>query len=409
MASGSVATAARRAPERARILVVEPHATGHHATYLRWIVEAVAEQGWRPVVLTTAHALEHPLLAQLQTDRGVEVRAIEFPSPGSAAPGVLAIVRSELVHWWAIRRVVRAEVARSGVAAVVLPYVDYCFFACCVLGMPDSSVPWHVISMRLSAADTARASGVPWKWRLTRSLLSAAALRTVFAISPSVRALPEGWLTGAMAARLRYLPDPAEQRSRVERDAARGRLGLAPDRVAILVFGSVDERKGLGRLVEALAVEAALEPYVLVVAGKRSAALDRMLAAPLAVLRDRQRLIELNHVLDDAEQALVFAAADVVWLGYERHAFMSGVLVLAGQAGLPVVATDEGEVGAFVRGHDMGPLIEPQGGASVSAALRALLEEPARRRWGERAAAAVAEHTPENLQRALVAALGVPG
>src|SRR5690606_23421565 len=97
--------------------------------------------------------------------------------------------------------------------------------------------------------------------------------------------------------------------------------------------------------------------------------------------------------------------ADAVWLGYESHHYMSGVLVLAGLAGLPVVATDEGEVGAFVREHEMGALIDRAGVESVRAALAALADAPARARWGLRASTAVAEHTRANLKRAPAAAV----
>lgn len=386
--------------------MIEPHATGHHAAYLRWVVEGIAEQGWRVVVATTPAALEHPLLADLRQGRGgVELLFASFPSPGAGAPGGLAIVRNELAHWWALRRLVRAESQRGDVAGVVLPYLDYCFFACGVLGVPDSRVPWHVISMRLSAVDTSAASGIPWKWHLLRRLLSARSLRTLFSICPSVRTLPAGWLTNEMAERLRYLPDPAEHRGVADRDAARGALGIPSGRPAVLVFGSIDERKGLDRLVEALVADSALAQYVLVIAGKQSESLKRALAAPLAALKHRHSVIEMDHVLDDEEQVRVFAAADVVWLGYDRHTFMSGVLVLAGRARLPVVATDIGEVGAFVREHGMGVLIERQGVDGVCGALRLLIDESARRRFGERAAIAVASHTPENFKQLLAEAL----
>lgn len=389
-----------------RVLIVEPHASGHHATYLRWVVEGVIARGWTAVVATTAEALEHPQLQNLACARGgVELRTIDFSVPVSANIGRLDIVRQELAHWWAIRRVVRAEVARGTVSAVVLPYVDYCFFACCALGVPDPRVPWHMISMRLTVTAAPMAT-IPWKWRLARRLLQARSLGTLFAISPSVRRVPAAWLTSEMSRRLRYLPDPAEQRGSVDRNAARARLGLGPDRIAVLVFGSIDERKGLNRLGDALAADPALEPYVVVVAGKQSATLQQALAAePFVSLRRQRRVIEMDRVIDDAEQALVFAAADIVWLGYEGHMYMSGVLVLAGLAALPVVATDDGEVGAFVREQEIGLLIEARGNESVCTALRRLLDEPLRHTFGRRVCAALASHTPADFKHALIAAI----
>jgi hypothetical protein len=396
----------RAAGASVRILVVDPHSPGHHATYLRWIVEAIGECGWTAVVATTANALEHPLLRDLASRKGVEVRIIDAALPVAGSNGRLEIIRCELAYWRIMRRIVLAEQTRGSLTAVVLPYLDYCFFACGVLGPPCRTVPWHTISMRLSAVNGENASGVPWRWRLARRLLSAASLRTLFTINPSVRALPSTWLTSTMAAKLKYLPDPAEYRDGLQRTAARARLDLEPDRLAVLVFGSIDERKGLGRLAAALAADERLARSVLVVAGAQTPQIRAaMTAGPPAQLRSQRRLIVLDRTLDDAEQALVFAAADVVWLGYERHAFMSGVLVLAGRAALPVVATRFGEVGAFVEHSAMGLSINPGGSDEVCAALLMLMDEALRRDLGERAHAALAEHTPERFKQGLVEAI----
>lgn len=400
----------QRAGERARVLIIEPHSSGHHSTYLRWVVEAVTERGWTAVVVTTAEALEHPLLASLVEMPHVELRTRHAKFPSGVTSNRVHIIRRELVYWRAIRAIVRTELARGPLTAVVLPYLDYCFFACGVLGVPWAGLPWHVVSMRVSVLEGQSEGGVHWKWRLLRRLLSARSLRTLFSINPSVRRPPPGWLDAQALAKLRYLPDPAEYRGTVDRSAARAALGLKASQLAVLVFGTIDERKGLGRVAAALAADAALGSYMLVVAGKQSAAIQESLAhGPLAELRSQRRLVTLDRVLDDAEQAQVFAAADVVWLGYESHTYMSGVLVLAGHARLPVVVADEGEIAEFVRAHDCGTLVEVAGTSTVCDALRRLHDEPARDELGRRLQAAVADHTPDNFKRELVAAIAASG
>jgi glycosyltransferase involved in cell wall biosynthesis len=401
--------AASTTGSRPRVLVLEPHSPGHHATYLRWIVEAIVARGWTAVVATTDKAMQHPLLGDLaQRGEGVEIRIVDADMPLGAISGRIEVMRRELLYWLAMRDVVRAEHASHALDAVVLPYLDYCFFTCCILGVPYGGVPWHVISMRLSAVGAASGDGVPWRWRLVRRLLSSRSLATLFAISPSVRDLPTSWFSRSMTMKLQYLPDPAEQRGGVDRGAARARVGLRPEQLAVLVFGSIDERKGLGRLAAALAADSRLGDYVLIVAGAQAP--DIRAAATegaLAQLRAAGRLIVLDRTLDDAEQALVFAAADVAWLGYERHAFMSGVLVLAGQAALPVIATDFGEIGVFVRRHRIGLLVDAEGDQSVRDALAALLNPALRNELGAQSLAALKGHTPERLKELLIAAIAM--
>ena len=394
------------ANDGARVLVVEPHAEGHHSTYLRWVVEGITERGWSAVVATTAEALAHPLLKGMTSLPRVDVRVVDMEFPASARQSRIGIIRHEILYWRAIRRIADGEISRGPFAAVVLPSLDYCFFACALLGVPYRGVPWHVISMRLSALEGAGSSGVPWKWRLARRLLAQRWLSTLFAISPSVQSVPHGWLTEDAAAKLRYLPDPAENRGIADRSTARARFGLTHSQLAILVFGSIDERKGLERLASALVADPALQPYVLIVAGMQSGRIAESLSqAPLAGLRDDARLIVLDRVLDDFEQAEVFAAADVVWLGYERHDYMSGVLVLAAQAGCPVIATHAGEIGALVREHGFGAQIEREGTHSAVLALLRLMDEAERRKLSLRALAAVENHTPANFKRSLITAM----
>jgi glycosyltransferase involved in cell wall biosynthesis len=391
----------------ARILVIEPHSAGHHAAYLRWVVEAIVERGWVAVVATTGKALEHPQLRGFaRASENVELRLIDAEWPTGIVHGRVEIARRELAYWRSIRSIVRAEQAKADLSAVVLPYLDYCFFACCVLGMPYGGVPWHAIAMRLSAVTAAKPGRVPWRWRLARRLLSARSLSTLFSISPSVQTLPQAWLASATAAKLRYLPDPAEHRGALDRAEARSRLGLEPDQLAVLVFGSIDERKGVARLAAALAGDARLDRYVLVVAGAQTPELRAAQASgAMEELRRRGRLIAFDRTLSDAEQTWLFAAADVAWLGYERHLFMSGVLVLAGHSALPVIATDFGETGAFVRRHGMGLLVDASGSDSVCGALVALMDAATRREFGARSKAAVEEHSPRRLKVDLVAAI----
>jgi glycosyltransferase involved in cell wall biosynthesis len=127
---------------------------------------------------------------------------------------------------------------------------------------------------------------------------------------------------------------------------AKRKLGLSESERTILFFGSIRPYKGVDLLATAFLKLAAKHPdYRLIVAGEPKKGAEDYIG------EIRQRLqaeaasmvIERIHHIPDEETELYFKAADVTALPY-KHIFQSGVLFLAYNFGLPVVAAD---VGAF--------------------------------------------------------------
>lgn len=378
-----------------RILILEPHGSGHHATYLRWIVEGVRARGWSCVVGTTTATLDHPLLKSLSWGRsdGIALQLLEPRADWAGPVGKkLQQARREWGYLKTFRQAALQMQPRAKLDAVVLPYVDYCFHALALSNSAFGGLPWCGISMRLSLP--AKPASQPWKWRLTGRLLRQPSLRALFSINPSVQDAPASWFAGS-SEKLRYLPDPAEQRTSRDRATARARLGIEADSLAVLVFGTIDERKGLEILIDSLVNAPHLARFVVIVAGRQSPSIrERMRSGASAQLRGKKRLIELDRFLSDDEQAMVFAASDVVWAVYVDHQYTSGVLVLAGQAALPVISSDVGEMAWMVHRYGTGLLVRGFERSEVASALASLQDEGVRAAYGERAKTAFALHTP---------------
>ena len=392
-----------------RILIIEPHASGHHANYLHWLVRATNRRQWSVVIATNAATLTHPSITGLSSE--FENVQIHLMSASNSANRVAArsplLIRKEFAYWRGFREVVDEVRASMSIDAVILPYIDYCFHAVAILGSPFKELPWCGISMRLAVpkSDANVKSALPWKWRLAKRVLRGPNLKALFVINPSVRDIPTNWCAATLLAKLRYLPDPAEQKINGSRKESRAILGLCDGDVAILVFGLIDERKGIDSLLANLSSQNNLSNYVVILAGKQSAYMHNQMQTSLCVdLLSRKRLIVLDRFLTDAEQSLVFTASDVVWVGYRNHFYMSGVLVLAGRAGLPVIGTTEGEIGRLITEHNLGAVARMDRSAEVTLALRAMLDARRRNQMGRRAELAFASHTVENFGASVMAA-----
>jgi glycosyltransferase involved in cell wall biosynthesis len=392
-----------------RILIIEPHSTGHHANYVRWVVAAAMRKRWEVVLATTADALDHPALRSINSEFshvGIHLigDSVKF---NDGTYGLLRLVRRELVYRRLFEAAAREVCAKMRVDAIVIPYADYCFYALAILGAPFALTPWCAISMRLAMPPAVRPGAFVgrWKWRVARRIVAEPFLSALFVINPSVQDAPAAWFPAKLRPRLRYLKDPAEHAVPGSRSASRAALGLNAESVNVLVFGSIDERKGADILLSALATANDLREFVVVLAGRQSAGCRRLMESrACARLQSEKRLIVLDRYLNEIERGEVFASADVVWVGYRDHKYMSGVLVLAGRAGLPVIGMKHGEIGRLIAAHGLGAVAAGNRDADVADALRSMRDAMVRRAIGERAQQVFGDHTVEAFGDSILAA-----
>ena len=390
-----------------RVLVLEPHAIGHHASYLRWLVQATERKAWNVVLATTTEALSHPALRTISAEFDhVDIHHIkDAPPPSTGHP--LRLFRREVAYRDIFRGALSEVHSKTPVDAIILPYVDYCFYALAILGTPFYGIPWSGISMRLARPRSAGPADprMNWKWRMARRILGQPSLRALFVINPSIQDLPSSWHLRGTPMKLRYLPDPAEFNVPGSREEARTSFKISSSNIAVLVFGAIDERKGIDALVTAITVEADLANYVVILAGQQCPVMQsKMRTALYSQLHLQNRLIVLDRFVSFAEQNALLAAADVMWVGYLNHIYMSGVMVLAGRAGLPLVGTKDGEIGRLITEHGIGVVAVIEQPGDVAQALRNLCDARRRITMGQRAQMAFAEHTPENFGTSVLSA-----
>ncbi len=394
------------------VLILEPHANGHHAVYLRWIVQAASDRGWKCIIASTRQAYAHPGFSTptLLDRAAVEPYVMDDMVVPSADGGATAIMRREYRYWNAFRTAYMDVSSRFRIDGVVLPYLEYCFHSMAMLGSPFGCTPWTSISMRLQVNQRATdKKGRPVKWHFADRLLRDRFLRSLWCINPSIEKLPPHWLDKHHAPKLQYVADPADEqetRDGTARQEARRALGLATGKIAILGFGYMNERKGVDRLVKLLAGSHELDDYVLILAGTQSKEFRIATGSTtFTQLIEAKRLILMNHFLNEAEQNRVFAASDIVWVGYVGHPYMSGVLALAGRAGLPVLGTRDGEIGYFIERYGTGKCVDVGSNEDIERALVDLRSPEVRNAAGEGGRNAFANHTPANLGRSVLGCL----
>lgn len=339
-----------------RWLIIEPSVSGHHAPYLEKIVEGAVEQGLEVVVGSSSDEPSAALCDSLRAKHGRErVSILLEPLPADCrlfgSPG--ADMRRELGYRRFFRRLYDRAAAKPPVDRVFLPYLDYCANAIGLLGSPFGPAPLDGICMRptfhfeqMGVVAPRRPLDVLKRVAFDR-LLANPSVGRLFTIDETLYKYYQG-RKRSDSAKLVFLADPAEFVGNCSREAARGKLGIPSNAKVILLYGSLEPRKGVQSLLDRLQHPDTDPNTHLLIVGKQTPEVSAMFAQPeLRRYYEQGRIHEVNRYVSPEEEQVAFAAADAAWLKYEGFYQMSGVLVKAVKAGLELELPDVGLLGWY--------------------------------------------------------------
>jgi glycosyltransferase involved in cell wall biosynthesis len=386
------------------VLVIEIVLTGHHVGYLTHCARTYLDNGHDVTIAIAPWHASDASLASLEREYGARITVVHFDE--SACRGALSHnsdLRREFALWLLFFQMHRTRTRVKRVDYVFLPYLDYCLYAIGLLGSPFAAVRWGGICMRPSFHYQSRGVLAPRpRYRTVKRLLFLRLLRirTLHALlSIDLPLIEDMKQSRATLGALKYLADPAELVGTHTMGSARSALGIPDEARVVLVYGVVDRRKGLEQVLSGLCSTSIIGDFHLLVVGALSGwARDLLAGTDANYLRASGRLHVVDRFVSDSEQQMVFAACDVVWLGYREHYTMSGVLVLAATAGKCVVATELGLIGWYARRAGLGPTISGESTEDVAYALNAAVAM----RISNDCARIFATHTWDNFSRLLI-------
>lgn len=363
------------------VVLFEPDASGHRMVFVRYIVEAMARRGGiRATLVTSRRAQETDWVRAMQDSLRSYLSFHPFDDP--VPPRGIFRLSAKMARQFGYTQALKAAVGdlRTAVPVdhVLVPFVDdYCLFPFALQPEPFGRLSWSGIAIRPRFHLARMGAKVPPRkedhleaWAYSR-LLRSRSLDTLFSIDPS--------LSGFLAhPRVVTTCDPADM---VEAAVDPNLLPVAGDAVVLLVYGHIDHRKAVDRLLKLAADPRMPASLVIALVGVQAEDMAPVLHGPPAKgLRANGRLVEIARRVSDAEEAAVFTRADIVWGYYPGSYCSSGAMVRAGRTRHPLIATEEGLVGLLTRQYGSGLTAAEEDDEALLRQLVRLVGDPDLRR-----------------------------
>jgi glycosyltransferase involved in cell wall biosynthesis len=385
------------------MLIFEPEAQGHAFEWLAHLINtAAADEAWH-VRFVVAGQLSRSLVAQIPPLAKGRIQILALQRHEEDLCNHRHLTMSAFARWWIMRRYLRrtrAKIAfflsidhlslplaiglRCGGAVIsgVLfrPSVHYR-----MIGPYLPSLPESVRDIRKSI--------------LYRLMLANRAVASVLSLDPYFADFAGAqYRWGAKVHAIVDPTFPSIESSEQDRELARQ---LPLGRIRFVLFGSLQRRKGVLELLDALSLlDSKLGRRVAVmIAGRVDGEVrERLMAGArrLAVMRPDIWLQVVDRRLASGEIAALVETCDVVLAPYQRFVGSSGVLLWAARAGKPVLTQHFGLIGRLVRDHALGLVADVTDAKALATALAVMIRDGPTQHFDRQSAARfAANRTPQ--------------
>ncbi len=338
-----------------RVMIFEPRWAGHHFVYVKHIIAAVSQLPIELSLVTSRQAHESAEFHQHLNGLDARVKVADWVQALSGTPFQETKMR--------VSQLVKAIKAQSP-DHVFIPDADGVF--------PLWSVT-HLLPRVLPRRGMAEVEpillrcGAGYKSHgLRRVKMSSVAAAMGYSAAKIIHTIDtvgyEGIRAkgGALAKKLRALPDFAEDSPSLPRGFARRVLGIPEDGLYIGSVGYLDGRKGVVELLTAFSASDFSQRARVLLAGRVEphlrAQIDRLF--PELVLAGR--IILVDRILADDELNAALCALNVVGCAYVGHTAPSAIVSRAAVLGRPVIAADAGWMGEIVPRFSLGVVVAPE-------------------------------------------------
>ncbi len=146
--------------------------------------------------------------------------------------------------------------------------------------------------------------------------------------------------------KLKFLHDPKEFNFNFNKSYSRKKLGIPKKSKIILVYGALGESKGIIELLTIFKDCKLHKDIRIVLAGRQFGETNNFLLNNRFInkLKLEKKLFIFKDWISEKKEALLYSATDIVWIGYKKYSYPSGVFYQAIQKSIPPLISNDGVI-----------------------------------------------------------------
>lgn len=332
-----------------KILIFEPSHTGHYLKYVALIAEMFHKHGYDIIFASstdTFSSIEYETF--LRPCRGF-FHPIKVPLLWEPKSFVIRVTMNSLN----LARLIR----ETRPDLVFIPFLDSCFYVFGVLrrvlralGRSDAiEIEGILFRGGFAYNEFESTIGKKFKTWLAKAIIRWGCFSRILILDEILYNFVKRDISDCHT-QLCLCPDPIESVQFHEKVSFRKIYGIPADAKILGCFGVIHERKGIDLLVRAFLQYKAAETEYLLLVGKHSSNIKKMLAG----IGAHSNIISIDRFVDDAELLSAINAADVIAATYRCHVGSASMVIRAAAAGKPILGSDFGWVGHTIRKYELG-------------------------------------------------------
>ncbi|MEA5139266.1 glycosyltransferase [Arcicella rigui] len=344
---------------RKKILLFEPDASGHHSDYLFALLINYYQQNYSfdLTVLVAPDFLEkHPKIVEQTSSEQIRWMYLNNEE-ATALKNVPSVLKRANLEW----KIFNQYAASVNAVYGFLMYIDY--FQLTLIRNQQSFCPVSGIFFRPTLVNYTSASLKERLnyWRkniMLKYVVKSKTLDSLFTLDTyAADFIRTHWQTD----KVKYLPDPLHIYPVHEKpQTTKQSLGITDERKVFLIFGFLDSRKGVSKVLEViqkLSPNQAKKGCLLIVGGWEATEKQRFEVLKNSINNDFQ-IVTLSTFIPKEDIQLYFEASDYILALYDKHIGMSGIMVRAAAAQKPLITYNFGLMGKIASSKQLGIVVD---------------------------------------------------
>ena len=342
-----------------RIIIIEPEFDGHYIiTYVKFVIEKLLSHKIDVILITSEQARNHLALKIIQKAYPkIKIKFLKYTRPKNYGYFFLLLFQVKL--YFLIKKIFSEIADNNKIDKVFVNSIDHFDKALAILGDPFKKTPFVAMynSPKFHFHFFNFTNSIRFK------LFSKYLFERILKMNNLVKILVNDHLfikylkivSLKNINKVNFFFHPVKFYKNYSKKISYEKLSLPKNSIPILVYGYLRMSKGIIELLKALDDPKVCTKLVVILAGNQVSELRKVLRQEYYNnLVKKKKLFVYDFFHNDKDEAVLFSAAKIVWVGYDKTPFASGVLIQAAVKRIPVIATYYGIIGDLTFKYNLG-------------------------------------------------------